>query len=380
MCSTCFSLSRLNPKILCALAVSLVTGSYAQTGPTNIYGAPFILVATNSSGIELFGLTSDAQGRVYAGNNSNGDPGIPVQRFDPASFTGVPVALQDFGPACPDADGITFGNGLVFVADMGAGVLAVAASGTSSVFLPGVAENATGSPLAYRPADGHIFVGLGGLTGILRIDEYSNTGAFVRSHATGTDVETMTFDEQSGLIYYAAFGSAIRALDPNTDEDRLTANVDGTIDGALAFDPISQRLFVGTANGSNPGFVETVEVSTGTVSPFASGFSQALGVLREPVSGNLYFLEYNKLYMLSKTNVNQAIPPIGLAISLSNSVARTTWQVVSGNSYQLQFTPRLVPATWTNAGPILTAVLNRLDLLDTSATNSPRFYRAVLLP
>jgi hypothetical protein len=351
-----------------------------QAGPTSINGAPFILVASNPSGIELCVLTSDAQGRVYAGNNSNGDPGIPVQRFDPASFSGVPVAFQDFGPACPDADGLTFGNGSIFVANMDAGVLAVAASGTSSVFVAGVAENGTGSPLVYRPADGHLFVGLGGLTGILRIDEYSNTGAFVRSHATGTDVETMTFDAQSGLIYYAAFGSAIRALDPNTDADRLVANVDGTIDGALAFDPISQRLFVGTANGSNPGLVETVEVSTGTVSPFASGFSHALGVLREPVSGNLYFLDFNKLYMLSKTNVNQAIPPIGLAISLSNSIARTTWQVVSGNSYQLQVTPRLVPSTWSNVGPILIAVSNRLDLLDTSATNSPRFYRAVLLP
>jgi hypothetical protein len=72
----------------------------------------------------------------------------------------------------------------------------------------------------------------------------------------------------------------------------------GFIDGGLAFDPISQKLFVGTANGLNSGLVEILDPITGVTQPFADGFNGSLGVLREPVSGDLYFLESNQLYRL----------------------------------------------------------------------------------
>lgn len=348
--------------------------------PITINGTSFTLVATNSTSTPLFGLVVDAQGRVYAGNNSNAKPGIPLQMFDPTVFLGTPIPFQNVGPACMDGDGITFGNGAVFIADGNSGVRELTVSnGTSTVFMPGIAVNETGSPMVYRPADGHIFVGLGGQTGINRIDEYDASGAFVKHHTTGADVETMTFDPQSGLIYYAAFGSAIRSLNPVTDTDRLVGTINGTIDGAMTLDPVSRRLFVGTANGANPGFVETMDPTSGSVAPIASGFFNSVGILRDPSSGKLYFLTDNNLFVLDSTNVNKSIPPVAINITLTNSIARTTWQVVPSNSYQLQFSLRLTPPAWTNINGAFTATSNRLDLIDTHATNASGFYRAALI-
>src|SRR2546423_15055634 len=74
--------------------------------PTAVNGSPFTLVATKASAPQLFELTSDTTGKIYTGNNSNDVTGIPVQVFDPALFSGVPLALQNFGPSLGDADGI----------------------------------------------------------------------------------------------------------------------------------------------------------------------------------------------------------------------------------------------------------------------------------
>jgi hypothetical protein len=78
-----------------------------------VNGAPFTLVATGPGTAQLFGLTSDAQGNVYIGNNSNNTTGIPVQLFKPSLFTGAPISLQNFGPAVGDADGLAFGGALL---------------------------------------------------------------------------------------------------------------------------------------------------------------------------------------------------------------------------------------------------------------------------
>jgi hypothetical protein len=129
-------------------------------------------------------------------------------------------------------------------------------------------------------------------------DEYDEMANFVGSHTTGTDVETMTYDATSGRIYYAAFGPEVRALDPTTDVDVSVGMSSGTIDGGLAFDSLSGLLFVGTANGVNAGLVETMDPSSGASELFASGFNGSLGIFREPVSGDLYFLESSQLYRL----------------------------------------------------------------------------------
>jgi hypothetical protein len=42
---------------------------------------------------------------------------------------------------------------------------------------------------------------------------------------------------------------------------------------------------------------------SGATNLFASGFAGSLGILREPVSGDLCFLETNQLYRLESNNV-----------------------------------------------------------------------------
>ena len=50
-------------------------------------------------------------------------------------------------------------------------------------------------------------------------------------------------------------------------------------------------MFVGTANSANPGRVELIDPATHTTTLFATGFSGCTGILREPISGDLYFLD-----------------------------------------------------------------------------------------
>jgi hypothetical protein len=46
-----------------------------------------------------------------------------------------------------------------------------------------------------------------------------------------------------------------------------------------------------------------MDPSTGLTTPFATGFNQSLGILREPVTGDLYFLESNQLFRLESSKV-----------------------------------------------------------------------------
>jgi len=291
----------------------------AQAGalPTTVNGDPFIHVATGPGTAQLFGSTSDTLGRVYAGNNANNPTGIPVQMFDPTLFLGSPIALQSFGPPVGDADGLAFGGGAIYTGDQFEGLRRIdVPAGTHSLFVAGAAINGTGSPVAFRPSDSHVFVGFGttvpGAPGDNRIDEYDAAGALVQTYTTVAETETMVIDPVSGILYYAAFGTEVRAFNPITLSDTTVGNSSGTIDGGLAFDPISGRIFVGTANGVNSGLVETINIATGVTTPFASGFDGSLGILREPVSGDLYFLETNQLFRLE----SRFVPEPGTAILL----------------------------------------------------------------
>ena len=299
--------------------------------PTSVAGDNFVLVATNNSSIELDTLVADDQGNVYAGNNANG-PGIPLQRFRPAAFGSSPILLENFGSACDDADGLAFANGFLYAASF-QGVRKISeADGTGTLFLPGVAANATGSPLAVRAADGHLFVGLGYLDGT-GITEYDENGVLVTNHVTTAEVETMTFNPASGLIYYAPYGSDVHSFNPTNDSDTIIATINGTIDGALTFDSLSQRLFVGTANGSNQGNVYTIDIGSHVVTLFASGFQGSLGIVREPLTGDLYFLEDHNLYRLNSSSVTSSLNPklsIWTAIELG-------WTSNTNQTYQVQW-------------------------------------------
>jgi hypothetical protein len=300
-----------------SLYMSFVLTTAVYASPVTVNGDPFTLVATQSSSTQLFGLAADGTGNIYVGNNSNNTTGIPVQLFDPTLFTGSAISLSNFGPAVGDADGISFFGGNLYVADRDEGLQKIAVpTATAALFKAGVATNETGSPIVVRPSDGHVFVGRGGLIPAAKlIDEYDASGNFIASHVTGTQVETMTYDAATGRIYYADFGSSVRALDPITDTDVLVGNSSGTIDGGLSFDPISGLLFVGTANGINSGLVETLNTTTGISTLFASGFLGSTGILRDSFSGSLYFLETNALYRIDSSKVPNPVPlPPSLAL------------------------------------------------------------------
>lgn len=320
-------------KRICIANVCLViafSGASVFAIPTSVSGDPFTLVATGPGTSQLFGLTSDSAGRVYVGNNSNNTTGISVQRFDPSLFSGSAISLQNFGPAVGDADGIAQANGLIFVPDQNEGLRQIlVADQSSSVLVAGASINPTGSPIVVRPSDGTLFIGFGatvpGAPGQNRIDAYTSAGTFLQTYTTVGETETMAYNPINGLIYYADFDNEIRSYNIMTHVDAHVGNSSGTIDGALTFDTISGKIFVGTANGVNSGRVETIDPVTGATELFATGFNGSLGILREPVSGDLYFLEDNSLYRIESAKVPEprAIAVFGFAI-LSSAIRRTS--------------------------------------------------------
>jgi hypothetical protein len=67
--------------------------------------------------------------------------------------------------------------------------------------------------------------------------------------------------------------------------------------------------------------VETINPSTGARKPFASGFNGALGLLREPLSGDLYFLEGSQLYRLPSSAVTGSLAPAQVAVPALSGIS-----------------------------------------------------------
>jgi hypothetical protein len=289
--------------------------------PVTTGGAAFERVATLDAGPQLWGLTADDQARIYMGHNSNFSGPAPVRRFDPTLYTDTPLVLDDaqqrFGPDVGDADGICYGAGKIFVADNLGGVrqIPVADPGSASYFAVFVAVNGGGSPLVCRPGDGHVFVSLGEAAPVLQ--EFNASGTLVGQFFLSSTAETMTYDVANGLIYYSPNGSSVRVFDPSGPSDSAVGSAGGTINGGLFFDPASGLLFVGTANGTSPGQIETMDPSTGETALLATGFDPenspggVLGLWRDPVSGDLYALQSDALYRLpSKEIFGEAVPAL----------------------------------------------------------------------
>ncbi|MEZ4330490.1 MAG: DNRLRE domain-containing protein [Myxococcota bacterium] len=291
--------------------------------PVTEAGYRFAKVATLDAGPQLWGLTGDDQGRVYAGHNSNFTGPAPVRRFDPALYAGTPLVFDDaqqrFGPDVGDADGIAYGAGKIFVADNLGGIrqIPVATPSSPSYFAVFVALNGGGSPLVHRPADGHLFVSFGEVAPLLQ--EFNAGGTLVAQSFLGATAETMTLDPATGSIYYSPNGTSVRRFDPSGPSDEAIGTASGTINGGLFFDPLSGLLFVGTANGAQPGCIETMDPSTGATQRFATGFDPenvpggVLGIWRDPTSGDLYALQSDALFRLPSAKVfpSDAVPACG---------------------------------------------------------------------
>ena len=307
--------------------------------PMTTTGDPFEKVATLDAGPQLWGLAADDAGRIYTGHNSNFTGPSPVRRFDPALYAGTPLVFDDaqqiFGPSVGDADGIAYGAGKIFVADNLGGVrqIPVADPGSASYFAVFVALNGGGSPLVHRPFDGHLFVSLGEAAPVLQ--EFNASGLLVGQYFLGASAETMAFDAATGRIYYSPNGSAVRVFDPSGPTDAAVGTASGTINGGLFFDPATGLLFVGTANGTNPGRIETMDPATGTTQLFATGFDPentpggVLGIWRDPISSDLYALQSDALWRLPSNPASvPALGPHGIWLVVVALVATGSLQVM----------------------------------------------------
>ena len=289
------------------LAVVLLNFGIASVHafPRPVLGGSFVLVATNAGTGQVYGLAGDDQGFVYAGNNSGSfPPDAPLSRFRPSNFSGHALPFENFGPVFADSDGLAYGSGFLYVASLNGLFKVSVANASSSTFIPTIGTNLNGSPVVFRPSDGHIFVGQD--TAI--IYEYDAFGVYITNHPTANNVETMTMDVRTGLIYYAPFpAGVVSSYNPVTRKEAALVSIDGAVDGGLTVDSVSGRLLVGTANGANPGCVFTVDLSTGEADLLGTGFRNCLGILREPISGNLYILGQFGLYQYITTTSTQPI-------------------------------------------------------------------------
>src|ERR1035441_3149684 len=358
---------------LALVTVVVLSASNSLAGPVTVAGDAFILVATNGSGIQLYSLTADNNGNVYASNNSQG-PGIPVQRFRPGVFTGMAMPFDNFGPICNDGDGLIFGAGYLYVADVYAGIRKISVTNASASIFSSQTTTLCGSPLSFRLSDGHLFSNVGCQTN--KIQEFDSLGNIVTNYTTTAGGQTMAFDSESGLIYYASYpAGGVYAYNPTSRTDTFVTTINGSIDGGLAVDRISNRLFVGTANGTNQGQVYTMDLTTHTVSLFASGFNGCLGILREQVSGDLYFLEYNNLYRLASAGVTNGLLPrllIWPAVELG-------WVSETNKTYQVQWSTNLMSSNWFNFGSSLPGNGSTNFLFDSTRASPNRFYRIIVV-
>jgi hypothetical protein len=114
----------------------------------------------------------------------------------------------------------------------------------------------------------------------------------------------------------------------------LVGNASGTVNGGLFFDPASGVLFVGTANGTNPGRIEIMDTETGESELFATGFDPehtpggALGILRHGATGDLYVVQSDALYRLDSSWI---FPPSEVpALSLPGAAVAAAGLLAAG--------------------------------------------------
>ncbi|MGI8602792.1 MAG: hypothetical protein ACR2OZ_07300 [Verrucomicrobiales bacterium] len=74
-------------------------------------------------------------------------------------------------------------------------------------------------------------------------------------------------------------------------------------------------------------------------------------------------------------------PPLDIRIATNPEGTFTlSWSALMGRGYQVQFNVDLNPANWTNLGSRVTATNTTMTTVDSTATDSRRFYRVHLLP
>ncbi|HTI71933.1 MAG TPA: LamG-like jellyroll fold domain-containing protein, partial [Candidatus Limnocylindria bacterium] len=293
------------------------TAAYTHGAPATIYGDPFVLVATHTNPIPLFGLASDNFGRIHVGNNGNSahNSGMPVQVHVPTPVPRPPTGFTDLGTTLMgDADGIScFGN-LLYVADPAGVEQFTLPNSNPTLIFSGVAGNGAGSPLVATATA--LFVGHGAFIAGW-IDEFQlPNGPLLNSYFPTASVETMAKDPDANVFYYAPYGPTVHKFTPPGSDSTL-ATLSGPIDGGLTFDPISHQVLAGTASG---GELYSVDPNTGYLKLFANGFTSCSGLLREPLTGDLYVLEDHALWRLCSNFVSKVVSTLQVQCPTNKTV------------------------------------------------------------
>jgi hypothetical protein len=327
------------------------TTVYTNGARATIYGDPFVLVATQTNSINLFGLASDSSGQIYVGNNANSPhgSGMPVQWHIPTAVPSPPTGFRNLGMSpMGDADGISCFNNLLYVADpAGVQLFSLATPNQSpTLMLAGVAANGDGSPLV--ATDTSLFVGHGAYNPG-QIDEYrpNPNGSLFQSYHLQHSVETMAKDPSADIFYFAPYSPNLYWY-PLGGSDTLVATLpSGPIDGGLTFDPISHLVLAAAASG---GQLYSVDPNNPQVQPFADGFTSCSGLLREPVTGDLYVLEDHALWRLCSNFVSKVL---------------CTWQVQCPTNKTVE-----CGSVWTFDQPTATSCCTNLFITPMGATTN----------
>jgi hypothetical protein len=87
-----------------------------------------------------------------------------------------------------------------------------------------------------------------------------------------------------------------------------------------------------------------------------------------------------KTSIATRLLITAPMQPILINIAESNSTFYFTWNTVSNQTYQLQYTTDLTSSSWSNLGVGITAISNSVSTTDTVGSDTHRFYRVHLLP
>ena len=200
-----------------------------------------------------------------------------------------------------------------------------------------------------------------------------------------------------GNFYGATFnggahsGGSLFRITPGGTFTNLYSFTGGS-DGAFPYSALVQGSdgnFYGTTYSyGNYGFGTIFQMTTnGNVTPLLSftGTSGSYlganpqGALIQGSDGNFYGVTYSGGTYNDGTvfRLSLPLPPVFTSVVNNAGTVTLVWSAVASQSYQLQYTTNLAPASWNNLGNAMTAT-NGMMMTNSVGTDPQRFYRVVL--
>ncbi len=180
----------------------------------------------------------------------------------------------------------------------------------------------------------------------------------------------LTFEVDTAVLYVSSRLTSQTPIPRN-----VFLHVAGTLDGATG----QQRLFI---NGLEVASTNTTVRPFGPLEPTQTpGFG--IGNVQSP-----NYIEYFDGVITEVRLSDVALPPseflfahckITDVFPATNGV-QLGWTSLTNSHYQVQWTPALDSHSWSNVGPVVAGNGATNFFLDTSATNTSKFYRIQVLP